>query len=328
MLYWFVTYRTMVRIGVDAFGGDNAPEAVVLGAIEAQKAIGAKCRIVLFGDRGSIQRAFESNGYSADDFDIVHTTERIEMADHPAESFRTKRNSSIVLGFDYLVDGKIDGFASAGSTGAMMVGSMIAAKPLPGVLRPTIAISIPTINGGIVTILDIGINVDCKPEVLEQYALIGSIYASRMLGIDNPRVSLLNIGEENGKGNAQVKSAYRLMKDASDKGRYNFVGNIEPSHIFLGDKTDVVVCDGFVGNTVLKLAEGFYAINENCGMMNDFWRGLNYEQTGGTTVLGIGSTVTIGHGKSTPQAVSNMIRSAYRAVSANVVGRLREAFEQ
>ncbi len=316
----------MIRVGVDVFGGDNAPQAVIDGAILALERIGADNRIVLFGDRDTIVEALAARGCSADSFDIVHAPQRIEMGDHPAESFRQKSESSIVVGFEYLASGAIDAFAGAGSTGAMMVGSMMVAKPLQGVLRPTIAISIPTIAGSTVTILDIGINVDCKPEVLEQYAVIGSVYASGVLGIDNPRVALLNIGEESSKGNAQAKAVYQLMRSSAEQGRYNFVGNVESSHIFTGDVADVVVCDGFVGNIVLKSAEGFYAINKRLGFVSDFWNGLNYEQTGGTTVLGIGKVVTIGHGKSSPKAVKNMILSALHSVKTDLVGKLKEQF--
>lgn len=316
----------MIKIGIDVFGGDNAPEAVVDGAIAAQGVLCGRCRIVLLGDRVSILELLAARGCCAELFDIVHAPERIEMGDQPAESFRNKRQSSIAVGFELLAKGEIDGFASAGSTGAMMVGSMMVAKPLAGVLRPTIAISIPTVGGGKVTILDIGINVDCRPEVLEQYAVIGSVYASEVLGQSSPRVALLNIGEESSKGNAQAKAAYQLMSQAAERGRYNFVGNIEPSHIFTGDVADVVVCDGFVGNTVLKLTEGFYAINASEGVVTPFWRGMNYEQAGGTPVLGVGAVVTIGHGKSTPEAIKNMILSTLHSVETNLVGKLREKF--
>ena len=316
----------MARIGVDAFGGDNAPQAVIRGAISALDFIDADSRIVLFGDQTAIAAALAAEGCSADRFDIVHASERIEMGDQPAESFRQKRDSSIVVGFEHLAAGSIDAFASAGSTGAMMVGSMMMAKPLAGVMRPTIAIAIPTLTARPVTILDVGINVDCKPEVLEQYAVIGSVYASEVLGIDNPRVALLNIGEESGKGNAQAKAAYQLMSAASERGRYNFVGNVESSHIFTGDVVDVVVCDGFVGNIVIKSAEGLYAINKSLGLHSDFWNGFDYERAGGATVLGVGKVVTIGHGKSTPKAVRNMILSAQHSVKTDLVGKLKAQF--
>lgn len=316
----------MARIGVDAFGGDNAPKVVVEGAILALEHLKADDRIVLFGDRDAIVAQIEAEGCSVDNFDIIHTSERIEMGDHPAESFRRKRDSSIVVGFNHLAAGEIDAFAGAGSTGAMMVGAMMVAKPLNGVLRPAIAITIPTVGGNPVTILDIGINVDCRPEVLEQYAVIGSVYASGVLGIENPRVALLNIGQESSKGNAQTKVAYSLMREAAQQGSYSFVGNVESSHILAGDVADVVVCDGFVGNVVLKLIEGLYAINAQAGLVNDFWRGLNYEHAGGTAVLGVDKVVTIGHGKSTAEAVKNMILSARHSVKNGLIERLKERF--
>ena len=316
----------MLRIGIDAMGGDFAPEVVVEGAKMALKRIKGDSRIVLFGDEKRIKELLHKHKCNSDKIEIVATTEVVEMGDHPAESFRAKRQSSIVVGFNMLAKGEIDGFASAGSTGAMMVGSMMVAKPLAGVLRPTIAISIPTITGRRVTILDIGINVDCRPEVLEQYAVIGSVYASEVLGQSAPRVALLNIGEESSKGNAHAKVAYQLMSQAAEGGRYNFVGNIEPSHIFTGDVADVIVCDGFVGNTVLKLTEGLYSITASEGALTPFWQGLNYEQTGGTPVLGVGAVVTIGHGKSTPKAIKNMILSTLHSVKIDLVGKLREKF--
>lgn len=318
----------MVKIGLDAMGGDFAPEAAVKGAVMAAEAVGEDSRIVLFGDRDRIIGLLADEGCDASRFDIVPTTEVIEMGDHPAKAFQQKSDSSITVGFGYLAKGAIDGFASAGSTGAMMVGSMYAVKPIGGVIRPTIATSIPTVAGTPVLILDIGLNVDCKPEVLEQYALIGSIYAESVSGVANPRVALLNIGEEATKGNAQSKAAYELMRQSGEAGRYNFVGNVEASHIFTGKVADVVVCDGFVGNTMLKISEGFYYINRKMGLGNDFWAGMNYELAGGTPVLGVNAPVTIGHGKSTPLAIKNMILSTENTIRTGLVERLKTAFSR
>ena len=318
----------MVKIGLDAMGGDFAPEAAVKGAVMAAEAVGEDSRIVLFGDRDRIIGLLADEGCDASRFDIVPTTEVIEMGDHPAKAFQQKSDSSITVGFGYLAKGAIDGFASAGSTGAMMVGSMYAVKPIEGVIRPTIATSIPTVAGTPVLILDIGLNVDCKPEVLEQYALIGSIYAESVSGVANPRVALLNIGEEATKGNAQSKAAYELMRQSGEAGRYNFVGNVEASHIFTGKVADVVVCDGFVGNTMLKISEGFYYINRKMGLGNDFWAGMNYELAGGTPVLGVNAPVPIGHGKSTPLAIKNMILSTENTIRTGLVERLKTAFSR
>lgn len=317
----------MIRVGLDTMGGDFAPEAAVKGAIMALDAVGADCRIVLFGDEVRIREVLEEEGCNAEKFDIVATSEVIEMGEHPVRAFQQKSDSSIVVGFRHLAIGKIDGFASAGSTGAMMVGSTQVIRVIDRVLRPAISIVVPTVTGTPVILLDVGLNVDCKADVLEQYALIGSIYAKSVLGMENPRVALLNIGVEASKGNLQVKAAHELMQVGNDTGRYNFVGNIEASHIFTSEVADVVVCDGFVGNTVIKLAEGLYSINNKVGKSNSFWEGMNYENTGGTPVLGINAPVVIGHGKSTALAIKNMILSTEHAIRVDIVERLREAFE-
>ena len=207
-------------------GGDFAPEAAVKGAVMALEAVGAESRIVLFGSEEQIRAVLAAEGCPAERFDIVPTTEVIEMGDHPAKAFQAKADSSIAVGFGYLAKGAVHGFASAGSTGAMMVGSMYAVKPIEGVIRPTISSLVPTAAGRPALLLDVGLNVDCKPEVLAQYGLIGSIFAESVLGIASPRVAVLNIGEEETKGNAQVKAAHELLRDEK---RINFVGNVEGS---------------------------------------------------------------------------------------------------
>ncbi len=314
----------MIKIGVDAMGGDFAPEAAVKGAVMALDAVGTDSRIVLFGDEERIRAVLAAEGCPAERFDIVATTEVIEMGDHPAKAFQTKTDSSITVGFVHLAKGAVQGFASAGSTGAMMVGSMYAVKPIDGVIRPTISSVVPTVAGRPALLLDVGLNVDVKPEVLVQYGLIGSIYAESVLGIENPRVALLNIGEEPTKGNAQTKATYEAMKA---DGKFNFVGNVEGSHIFSGKVADVIVCDGFVGNTVLKMAEGLYRINRAMGADNPFWNAMNYEHVGGTPVLGVGATVIIGHGSSTPLAIKNMILSTERSIKADFPAKLQRAFK-
>ena len=303
-------------------GGDFAPEVVVKGAVMALDAISGDSRIVLFGDEQAIRKYLAEEGCEAEKFDIVHTTEVIEMGDHPVRAFQKKSDSSIVVGFHHLAEGKIDGFASAGSTGAMMVGSTQVVRAIEGVIRPTIAAEI----GGKL-LLDVGLNVDCKPDVLEQYATIGSIYAESVLGVEKPSVALLNIGSEPTKGNLQVKAAYELLQLGGESGYYNFVGNIEASHLFDAESAKVIVCDGFVGNTVLKLSEGFYSIHSESCTPDGFWRGLNYENAGGTPVLGINAPVIIGHGKSTAKAIKNMILTTERTISNNLVEKLKEAFK-
>lgn len=314
----------MIRIGLDTMGGDFAPKAAVKGAILALDAIDCNSRIVLYGDKARICDILHSEGCPLNRFDIVATTEVIEMCDHPVRAFQQKRDSSIVVGFRHLAEGKIDGFASAGSTGAMMVGATQVIKVVEGVIRPTISTIIPTITGASSILLDVGLNIDCKPDVLEQYALLGSAYAKSVLNIAKPRVALLNIGTEPSKGNLQTKAAYELLQVGSEAAQYNFVGNIEASNLFTSDVADVIVCDGFIGNTILKLAEGLYSVMP---AKQPFWERLNYENTGGTPVLGINASVVIGHGKSTPLAIKNMILSTEESVNSGLIENLRNLFK-
>lgn len=308
-------------------GGDFAPEVVVKGAVKALELLDNDSRIVFYGDAEAIRALLAAEGVAEEMFDIVPASESIEMGDHPVRAFQQKRNSSIVLGFQHLAEGAIDGFASAGSTGAMMVGSTQVVKVIEGVIRPTISTVAPTTAGTPVMLLDVGLNVDCRPDVLEQYALIGTIYAESVLGVEKPRVALLNIGTEATKGNLQAKEAYELLQVGSESGRYNFVGNVEASQIFTLQVADVVVCDGFVGNTILKLTEGLYSINSQLGQNNAFWERLNYENIGGTPILGVTAPVVIGHGKSTAEAIKSMILSTEQTIRANIVERLRDAFK-
>ena len=312
----------VIRVGVDAMGGDYAPEAVVLGAIEAVGRLAGDVRLVLFGDEGAIRKIMEKQGAAAEMFDVVPTTEVITMSDHPAQAFTKKPDSSLTVGFGWLKAGKIDGFASAGNTGAMLVGSMYTVRAIEGVIRPTISSPIPVVDGRTALVLDVGLNVDCKPDVLDQYGMLGSIYAEKVLGIENPRVALLNIGEEKEKGNLATKAAYEIMEGT---GKYNFVGNIEGKHLFTGEVADVIVCDGFVGNIVLKQAESMYDIIRSFGIAsNEFFDGMNYENIGGTPVLGVNAAVTVGHGRSTPRAICNMVLQTERAVRSGFIQQIKE----
>ncbi len=336
----------MLKIGIDAMGGDFAPEVAVEGAIMALKKIGKDSRIVLFGDEARIRALLKKHKCAAENFDIVGTTEVIEMGDHPAKAFIAKKDSSMTVGFNYLAEGKIDGFASAGSTGAMMVGSMQVVKPIPGVIRPVISTLIPIVMNRRGLLLDVGLNVDAKPEVLAQYGLLGSIYAEAVLGIEKPRVALLNIGEEEGKGNAQAKATYDLLKEQKV---FNFVGNVESSYIFTGKYCDVVVSDGFVGNVILKMAEAMYRINTRlmptkpwllnllrpvleplCPKLyyyQNFWNAMNYESVGGTIVIGVNAPVMIGHGGSSAKAICSLICTMERNIASRVCDKLREALK-
>lgn len=316
----------MIRIGIDAMGGDFAPQAVVLGAIQAARQLAESSRIVLFGDKARIEEILSQENCPTDTFDIVPTSEVIEMGDNPTQAFSKKSDSSIVVGFRYLLEGKIDGFASAGSTGAMMVGCMYTVKQIDGVIRPAISVLAPTIDNSQVLLLDVGLNVDCKPDVLYQYGIIGSTFAKGVMNKTNPRVALLNIGEEKEKGNLQTKATYELMENTSE---FNFVGNVEAKHVFDGTVADVVACDGFVGNTLLKVMEGMYELARQQGLLHDnYFTKLNYENVGGTPVLGINSTVIIGHGCSNPNAIANMVLQTEKTIKAGVAAKLREIFNK
>lgn len=301
-----------MRIGIDAMGGDFAPEVAVKGAIMALDDIASDTTIVLFGEPTILETLLNNEGCNSPRIEIVPTEDVIEMDEHAVKAFRQKSNSSIVVGFQHLATKKIDAFASAGSTGAMMVGAMQLKREGTDVERPAIASVIPSITGASVVLLDLGLNVDCKPAVLHHYAKLGAEFATRELGVKRPRVALLNIGKEATKGNLQARSAYKIMQGAVEDGEYNFVGNIEASYLFTAEVADVVVCDGFVGNIILKLMEGLYSINRKCGTTNTFWEGMDYEVRGGSPILGIDAPVVIGHGRSTAKAICNMILTTER----------------
>lgn len=315
-----------MRIGLDAMGGDYAPRVAVEGARAALTHLSEGTTLVLFGDQAALT-AEDSYGLLDDPrIEVVHTSEVIAMGDHPVKAFTQKSDSSITVGFRHLCNGDIAGFASAGSTGAMMVGCMQAVGQIPGVIRPAIATALRTVRGTDVLLLDVGLNADCKPEVLAQYGTIGSIYARETLGIERPRVALLNIGEEPEKGNLLTKATFPLMEQCGARGDYNFVGNVEGKHLLSGEVADVVVCDGFSGNTLLKTIEGFYRILRLQGDKAPILDGLNYENVGGTPVLGINSTVMIGHGCSSALAIENMIRLTERAARTDMVSQFNRAF--
>ncbi len=312
-----------MRIGVDAMGGDFAPDAVVSGAILAQKQLSSDQRIVLFGDENRIISLLTKGNANPKDFEVVHCTEVIEMCENPAKAFTKKPNSSISNGFKALATKQIDGFASAGSTGAMLVGTMYTVKQVTGIIRPAIATYIPVSEKKFNLLLDVGLNPDCKPEVLYQYGILGSLYAKFVLGIQDPRVALLNIGEEDEKGNLLAKSAFELMKNNKN---FNFVGNVEGNNLFSDNKADVVVCDGFVGNVVLKEAEAFYHIIRKRKLEDPFLDTFNPENYGGTPILGVNAPVIIGHGASNPKAIMNMILQTKEVISSNLCSKIKEAF--
>ncbi|MES2140954.1 MAG: phosphate acyltransferase PlsX [Bacteroidota bacterium] len=312
-----------MKIGLDIMGGDFAPDATVSGAILAYNDLPSTVRLVLIGDKEQIISSLTEKGADYNNFDIVHASEVISMGEHPTKAFTQKPNSSISIGFHLLKEGGIDGFASNGNTGAMLVGSMFSVKTIAGVIRPCITSLLPKENGGTGLILDVGINADCKPDVLYQFAILGSLFAEHVYGIKNPKVGLLNIGEEPEKGNLVSQATHSLMKDTKD---FNFIGNVEGRDIF-NDLADVIVCDGFTGNVVLKQAEALYTMIKKRGLSDDYFDRFNYENYGGTPVLGINSTVMIGHGISNDIAVKNMLLLTKDIVEAKLSDKIKQAFQ-
>jgi len=311
-----------MKIGLDIMGGDFAPKATVLGAIEAQKALLPGQKIVLFGDKDQALPLITENGIDPDVFEYIHTTEMIGMGEHAAKAVLQKPNSSISLGFQYLKDGQIDAFSSAGNTGAMLVGAMFSVKPVAGVIRPAIATNVPKLKSGFGIMLDVGANADCKPEVLAQFGILGSLYAEHIYHMHNPKVALMNIGEEEEKGNVLTQATFPLLQ----KTNLNFIGNIEGRDLF-NDKADVIVCDGFTGNVMLKLAETFYILTLKKGFKDEFFDRFNYEQYGGSPILGVNAPVLIGHGISTPEAIKNMVLLCRTMIEAQFVDKIKEAFK-
>jgi len=312
-----------MKIGLDVSGGDFAPEVNLLGAIRAKDALSSNTKIFLFGNEKVIRDGLMNLNADVSVFEIIHAPEVIGMEDHPTRAFSRKPNASIAVGFDFLSEGKIDVFASTGNTGAMLVGAIYKINTIPGVIRPCITATIPCINGKKSVLLDVGSNADCKVDVLYQFSELGSLYVEHILGIENPRVGLLNIGEEESKGNLITQAVYKLMQDSDS---INFIGNIEGRDIFT-NKADVIVCDGFTGNIVLKEAEGFYNIVKQRGIEDEYFDLFNFENYGGTPVLGVKGNVVIGHGSSNEIAVLNMILHANQVASNRLSVKITKAFK-
>lgn len=311
-----------MKIGLDVLGGDHAPESTILGAISAEKLLAEKQRIVLFGDEELCRLKVAEFGGDTEKFDYVHAPENISMHEHPTRAVIHKPNSSISKGFEMLRSGKIDSFASAGSTGAMLVGSMFSIKTIDGVSRPAIATIVPKLKEGFGLLLDVGANSDCKPEMLNQFATLGSIYAEYVLGIEKPRVGLLNIGEEAEKGNLLTIAAYALL---TKNNTINFIGNAEGRELF-SEHADVYICDGYTGNIVLKLAESFYGATMKKGFKDEFFDRFDYERYGGTPILGVNGPVIVGHGISTPEAIKNMLLLSRDMIGSKYIDLIKSAF--
>ncbi|MEP6950088.1 MAG: phosphate acyltransferase PlsX [Ginsengibacter sp.] len=311
-----------MKIALDMMGGDFAP-------IEAVKGIGLflskpqpDVGLILIGDEKKIKLLLSENGVNDENIPVVHADQEIEMHEHPIKALKEKKQSSIALGFQLLATGKAHAFISAGNTGAMMVGALSSIKAIEGVLRPAIGAYIPKENGKLALLLDVGLNADCKPENLSQFAVLGTLFAKHILNIPNPRVGLINLGEEEGKGNLLTQATYLLLKENR---RINFIGNVEGRDI-LPDKADIYVCEGFTGNVILKFAESIYDIVQSRNIIDEHFNRFNFEIYGGVPILGVNKTVIIGHGISHAQAFANMIELAKKMHDEELIDKIRNAF--
>ena len=335
-----------MKIILDAMGGDNAPQAPVLGALQAAKDFGAQ--ITLVGKGEEILKVLKDNSIAdlPEGMEIANADEVVDMHDDPANVIRKKKNSSMVIGLRMLAEGQGDAFISAGSTGALLSGATLIVKRVKGIRRAAMGPALPNKAGGKTVILDCGANAECTPEFLLQFGIVGSLYAKKYLGIKNPRVGLLNIGAEDSKGTPLQKEAYALLTDASEKGLLNFTGNVEARYVPLGE-VDVVVCDGFSGNVLLKSIEGTAmfmgslmkhkifkrSIFSRLGYLfckpgvDEVMNMLDSEEIGGTQFLGIKKPVIKAHGSSGARAFRNAVKQAMDAANSDITTELEQALQ-
>lgn len=312
-----------MKIGLDVLGGDFAPKATMLGAIMAQKDLPDTDQILLIGEKEKILWFLKEENVSPDKFEIIDAPDLIEMDEQPTKALLNKPNSSISVGFKMLKHKEINAFASAGSSGAMMVGAIYSVNTVQGIIRPSTPAYIPKENGGSSVLIDVGTNPDAKPDVMYQFGILGSLFAEHVFHVKKPRVGLLNIGSEEKKGSLTTQSAFQLMKDSKD---FNFIGNVEGRELFR-DNVDVIVCDGFVGNIVLKQVEALYRVLVKRGIKDNYLDRFNYENYGGVPILGVNSTVIVGHGISNANAIRRMILMAKEVHDARLSLKIRHALE-
>ena len=312
----------MIKIGLDMMGGDYAPLEAVKGVSAFLQENSKDVHLVLIGDEEQIKQHITELSIAPGQYSIVHASQVIEMHEHPTKALKEKQQSSIAIGFHLLATGKTDAFISAGNTGAMMVGALFSIKAIEGVLRPTIGAYMPRENGSLGLLLDVGLNADCKPENLNQFAVLGSLFAEHILKIENPRVGLVNLGEEEGKGNLLAQATYPMLKENE---QIKFIGNIEGRDVLM-DKADVMVCEGFTGNVVLKFAESIYDIVKRRNIHDEHFERFNFESYGGVPVLGVSKPVIIGHGISHATAFKNMINIACRMLETDLTGKIKNSF--
>lgn len=313
-----------MNIGLDMMGGDFAPLEAVKG-LQLYLSDGTRtASLFCIGDESLVKPLLEEYRVDAPNIHLVHAPEVIGYHEHPTKALKEKQRSSIAIGFHLLATGKIDAFISAGNTGAMLVGAMFSIKTIEGISRPVIATVLPKINGGTGILVDAGLNSDCKPEQLNQFATLGSLYAKYIFNIPNPKTGLMNVGEEEGKGNILAQAAYPLLKNNQ---QIHFIGNIEGRDLF-NDKADVIVCDGFTGNIILKMAESVYDLSKQRGFGTDaYFSRFHYENYGGTPVLGVAKPVIIGHGISTAKAFNNMISVAEKMIESELCSKITGLFK-
>ncbi|MEE2931102.1 MAG: phosphate acyltransferase PlsX [Bacteroidota bacterium] len=307
-----------MRIGIDIMGGDYAPNKVIEGVLLALDSLSKNIELFLFGPDIILNKLGDKIA-KYKNVKFISCTEVIEMNEHPTKAFKEKSNSSIAKGFSFLKNNQIDGFASAGNTGAVFVGSFYTLKPITGILRPCISAILPKENGGVTLLLDVGANADCKAEVLAQFGFLGALFAENVCNISSPKVALLNLGEEESKGSISIQNAYQMMKKSN---KYKFIGNIEGSDL-LNSKADVIVCDGFTGNIVLKQLESFYKLLKKRNIIDSYFDKLNYENYGGTPILGLNKPVIIGHGMSNEIAIKNMILLTRDTINAHLAAKFK-----
>lgn len=312
-----------MNIGIDMMGGDFAPLEAVKGLQHYVSKTHGTSTLFCIGNETEIKLLLTKFQVTSPSIKIIHAPEVIGYHEHPTKALKEKKQSSIAIGFHLLATEKIDAFISAGNTGAMLVGSMFSIKPIEGIIRPTISSIIPKINGGNGLLLDVGLNADCKPEYLNQFAILGSLYTQNILNILKPKVGLMNVGEEEGKGNLVAQATFPLLKNNT---QINFIGNIEGRDVF-SDKADVLICDGFTGNIILKMAESFYQVAQERNLENDkYLARFHYENYGGTPVLGVAKPVIIGHGISKEISFKNMILLAEKMIETNLCEKIKNSF--
>lgn len=313
-----------MKIGLDVMGGDYAPQATIEGAILCFNELSDSERIVLIGDKNIIIKELEIKEFDPQSFDIIDARDVIGMGEHPIRSYSQKPNSSIAVGLRLLKEKQIDAFSSAGNSGAVLVASIYSVNTIQGIIRPCTSTVVPQEKGGVCILLDIGTNPDTKPDVMYQFAILGSLYVKYLYNIENPKIGLLNIGTEEEKGNLLCQATFQLMKGSKD---FNFIGNVEGRDLF-NEKADVIVCDGFTGNIVLKQTEAIYRLMVKRNLIDDYFSRFNYENHGGSPILGINSTVIIGHGISNKKAIKNMILLSKKIYQSNLSGKIHSAIEK